>query len=452
MLNISENMSGASQNIFIYFSGIPFIGSVFEQEITSTGVLKNSSDLLLDINDLSIEISELTNNVFSDDPYEISDISSDIALKLDSIYKKSAFIESEVGDYKGLGSNYISKLTGEVNTQKVRNEILAGKEIAGNLPVLLGVEKDKTYLIIFQNNLELRPTGGFIGAFALATFSKGRLTDINVMDVYLADEQLKGDVEPPEPIKNYLNETNWYFRDSNWDPDLPTFAERAEWFLDKEVLVDVDGVIVVDLELIKDIIGIKGSLYLADFNKKITSDNLYEVAQEESQKDLFPGDKKKAIFLTSLSQGIVGLISSGDIDDFQLAQTIYSNLEERHAQIFLHDEASQDAISKAQWGGEVKIPSCEMDNCYADFFGIAEANFGKNTANYFNHVISRITWAGALFLAGVAVMPFLAREITNVQVIQLSSMGLLIVVGVALDTMKQVEAQLVMRRYEGFIK
>ncbi|MFC1865073.1 preprotein translocase subunit SecY [Chloroflexota bacterium] len=77
---------------------------------------------------------------------------------------------------------------------------------------------------------------------------------------------------------------------------------------------------------------------------------------------------------------------------------------------------------------------------------------GKRTADYFNHVVTRITWAGALFLALVAVIPFLAREITNVQVLQLSSMGLLIVVGVVLDTMKQMEAQLVMRRYEGFIK
>lgn len=77
---------------------------------------------------------------------------------------------------------------------------------------------------------------------------------------------------------------------------------------------------------------------------------------------------------------------------------------------------------------------------------------GKHTANYLDHVIKHITWGGALFLGVVAIMPFLAREITNVQVIQLSSMGLLIVVGVVLDTMKQLEAQLVMRRYEGFIK
>jgi preprotein translocase subunit SecY len=77
---------------------------------------------------------------------------------------------------------------------------------------------------------------------------------------------------------------------------------------------------------------------------------------------------------------------------------------------------------------------------------------GKNTADYLNGVVNRITWAGALFLGIVAIIPFLAPKITQVQTIQLSTMGLLIVVGVVLDTMKQMEAQLVMRRYEGFIK
>ena len=76
---------------------------------------------------------------------------------------------------------------------------------------------------------------------------------------------------------------------------------------------------------------------------------------------------------------------------------------------------------------------------------------GKHTSNYLNYVITRITWAGAFFLALVAIMPFVGREITSVD-LQLSSMGLLIMVGVVLDTMKQMEAQLAMRHYEGFIK
>lgn len=77
---------------------------------------------------------------------------------------------------------------------------------------------------------------------------------------------------------------------------------------------------------------------------------------------------------------------------------------------------------------------------------------GKQTSTYLNGVIMNITWAGALFLAVVAIMPFFARSLTSIQGLQLSSSGMLIVVGVVLDTMKQMEAQLAMRRYEGFIK
>jgi preprotein translocase subunit SecY len=76
---------------------------------------------------------------------------------------------------------------------------------------------------------------------------------------------------------------------------------------------------------------------------------------------------------------------------------------------------------------------------------------GSQTKKYLDGVIGHITWAGALFLGIVAVVPFLIQIITGINV-QFSSMGLIIVVGVVLDTMKQLEAQLVMRRYEGFIK
>ncbi len=77
---------------------------------------------------------------------------------------------------------------------------------------------------------------------------------------------------------------------------------------------------------------------------------------------------------------------------------------------------------------------------------------GKPTTEYLSKVINNITWGGAIFLALVAVMPFMVRQLTDVAVLTLSSTGILIVVGVALDTMKQIEAQLTMRRYEGFLK
>jgi len=77
---------------------------------------------------------------------------------------------------------------------------------------------------------------------------------------------------------------------------------------------------------------------------------------------------------------------------------------------------------------------------------------GKATADYLNRVIKYLTFGGALFLALVAITPFIARVITGVTVLAIQSTALLIAVGVALDTMKQLEAQLTMRHYEGFLK
>jgi preprotein translocase subunit SecY len=77
---------------------------------------------------------------------------------------------------------------------------------------------------------------------------------------------------------------------------------------------------------------------------------------------------------------------------------------------------------------------------------------GAPTAQYISRVLIRITWAGAFFLGVIAVMPFFATTFTGVQALTLSGTGLLIVVGVVLDTMKQLEAQLMMRNYSGFIR
>ena len=77
---------------------------------------------------------------------------------------------------------------------------------------------------------------------------------------------------------------------------------------------------------------------------------------------------------------------------------------------------------------------------------------GRPTQEYLNKVIVRITMGGALFLGFIAIVPYLASLITDVQAISLSSTSLLIMVGVGLDTMRQLEAQLMMRNYEGFLR
>ena len=77
---------------------------------------------------------------------------------------------------------------------------------------------------------------------------------------------------------------------------------------------------------------------------------------------------------------------------------------------------------------------------------------GRNTDAYLTRVLMRITLVGALALGTVAVLPFIVAEITGVTALFLGGTSLLIVVGVAVDTMRQLEAQLMMRNYEGFIR
>ncbi|OGG04064.1 preprotein translocase subunit SecY [Candidatus Gottesmanbacteria bacterium RBG_16_37_8] len=77
---------------------------------------------------------------------------------------------------------------------------------------------------------------------------------------------------------------------------------------------------------------------------------------------------------------------------------------------------------------------------------------GTPTANYLNYILTRITLAGALFLGLVAILPAIGRQVTGVSALTIGGTSILIVVSVVLETVKQIEAQLVMRNYEGFLK
>lgn len=77
---------------------------------------------------------------------------------------------------------------------------------------------------------------------------------------------------------------------------------------------------------------------------------------------------------------------------------------------------------------------------------------GKSTADFLNRILTRITLVGALFLGGVAILPSLAQQVTGVTTMSLGGTGILIIVSVILETTKQLEAMLVMRSYEGFLK
>jgi len=374
-INASYAVSNIANKESGLLTSVPVLGRLYAPASSFSDIIKNVSLVGLRVFDLINEAYYLSDQVLKDEEYNLKEIQDKITSNLGYVETRLSFIESEAKNYPNLYK--------KVDFPQIKKLMKNAGKVTQSLPDLLGVPKTKTYLVLFQNNMELRPTGGFIGSFALVSFSSGKLDEVSVQDVYSADGQLKGHVEPPQPIKKYLGEANWFLRDSNWDPDFPVSAERAEWFLDKEIDVPVDGVMAIDLNTIKDFLEVIGPIYLSDYQTSVSDDNFYEKTQSEVGGDFFPGSTKKANFITALAKEMINaIILNKDSNKTKLAKIIYNNLEARHIQVFLHNNLAKEALSNLNWDGAFNYPSCS-GNCFSDLLGLVEANLGVNKSNYY---------------------------------------------------------------------
>lgn len=269
--------------------------------------------------------------------------------------------------------------------QTARIHVATARQLSVLMPDVLGFYGKRTFLVIFQNNMELRPTGGFIGSYGLLTFDGGALKDFQVEDIYTADGALKGHVDPPSPISTYLGEEHWYMRDSNWDPDFSHAARQLLWFIDKELDIKPDGVIAMDLTAAQYILEIVGRVELVDYNETITPDNMYPKLQAETQKDFFPGSTKKKDYLGSFARALMTRIfEEKSVTPLALMKKTHQALEERHLMAYFVKPDGQRLVEEYGWGGNIrKTARCDTGQCFNDYLMVVDANMGVNKVNYF---------------------------------------------------------------------
>ncbi len=372
----------ASQFAQTEFSAVGFVKPIhnvlsFPREIV--GILEGVSGMGVRMVSIATNTESVVKNVFGENDYDIKGLAQNISLDSDLAYQELSFLSANFPHFNSLLNSGFSN---EISIDNIRNYLLSFRNLSLQLPDVLGADASKTYLVLFQNNSELRPTGGFIGSFGLLTFEKGRLTDHNMFDVYTADGQLKGHVEPPTAIRKYLGEANWYLRDSNWDPDFSVSATKAEWFLDKELGRSVDGVVGVDFEAVKNLLSFMGPINIPD-GGTIDAKNLYQKIQDEVEGDFFPGSQKKTNILVSLSDTLIGKLTEVRPQRYEaLGKIMLTNLNGKHIQVFSHNDVVRDVLENASWDGGVTIPTCGV-NCQTIWFGTAEANVGVNKVNYY---------------------------------------------------------------------
>ncbi len=312
-----------------------------------------------------------------------------IKVNLASAYEEASLAQLSwtklEGGYKPLGEMPIFENFRKI-LPSLREGSLKGENLLGVFPSVLGYSGRKTYLVLFENNAELRPTGGFIGSFALINLENGKLVNFEVFDVYQADGQLKGHVEPPAKLKEYLGEASWYLRDSNWDPDFRISAQRAQWFLDKEMQVPVDGTIAVTLEAVRKLVAAVGKVVVPEYQETIDQDNLFQKAEYHAEMATFPGSTQKKDFLASLAQALFEKIKNSQGQELVgLAGALYESLEEKEIMLYFNDSQVELVVNNLNWGGRIRAyqPISGGQPIYADYLFINEANVGVNKANFF---------------------------------------------------------------------
>lgn len=299
------------------------------------------------------------------------------------------------------------KLKTDVETAKnfILGVALAVTKARGALevaPSALGEPNSKTYLILFQNDKELRATGGFMTAYAFLKLDHGHVSSTTSDDIYRLDEKLLNvclskicPLTPPEPIVKYLPEANgkprtaWSMRDSNLSPDLPTSMKQFEgmYFLLGEG-APFDGIITIDTEVVKDMISITGPVdvfgvaYSGDIDKRCNCPNvIYEL--ENYSEIVAKGQQGRKAILGTLMQQILAKALAASTEKIPEFVSTGANLaNSKHLMFYMHDQKTQDALSGLNWTGRIRETS-------GDYLHINDSNFaGGKTNLYVNEDIT----------------------------------------------------------------
>lgn len=271
-------------------------------------------------------------------------------------------------------------------------------------PYLMGVDGDRTYLLIFQNDKELRPTGGFITGYSVMNVSKGKVSNVSSNDIYNLDKNYTPTIKAPEPIVKYLKgpyliSQNLRLRDMNFDSDYKVSMDMFLKEARKAGIPDVDGVIAVDTQALVNLLNALGEVGVpgyGNFSTKIIPEcNCPQVIYElESFADVEgsivwdQNDPTKIIFAPANylnRKEIVGPLMNSLLrnalgqpkEKLQgLFQAAWDSLTQKHVLFYMNDEKAQKGVESFNIAGRVK----DYDG---DYFLATDANLGGRKSNLY---------------------------------------------------------------------
>ncbi len=341
---------------------------------------------------LGRNLVKATDSLFSSQPGEFSEALNSFAY----------FGNLAVADAKNLDRE-LSKINPDNLPEEYRTRFKSLQEKTGvlvyslenfvdmgvRLKEVLGLSKDKRYLLVFQNNAELRASGGFLGSYALVDLRGGEIRNLEVPGggSYDMEAGMSVLVKAPEPL--WLVNPLWHFWDANWWPDWPTTAENLMWFYEKSDGPTVDGVISITPTVVEGLLEITGPIDLtAEYGLVINADNFWETVQKvvedknlakykpeavldfnkdsapiessiplEQGLDVNTENKPKKIIGDLMAKILEVLPQKLNKDSLIKIITLFEeNLLEKQILFYFTDPDLQAEISRNNWAGEIRNP------------------------------------------------------------------------------------------------
>ncbi|MCL5411616.1 MAG: DUF4012 domain-containing protein [Patescibacteria group bacterium] len=280
-------------------------------------------------------------------------------------------IKSTIGDAKSQIDNIESFMP------EIRPILLA-------LPPALGEPSPKTYLILFQNDKELRATGGFITSYAIAKINQGKLGDIKSDDIYNMDDRINAKFPVPQPVRDYLKLSTYHLRDANLSPDFVTSMQEVEKFYNKYPAKEkIDGIIALDTEFVRSLLEVTGPIktsqygesFSADLNDKGIPDVVYKLELYSEQ--LLMGKENRKALIGDLMSALLAKVLNAPQKQWQPLMNIFmKTAQEKHFLTYSHDPKVQSILEKYDWAGRVK-------DYKGDYLHVNDSNFAGGKANLY---------------------------------------------------------------------
>lgn len=254
------------------------------------------------------------------------------------------------------------------------------------LPSVLGAEQSKRYLLIFQNDKELRPTGGFISSTAYVTFRGGKFEVTDSNDIYELDKN-ESYGPAPVPMQLYNNAKGWHMRDTNWSPDFAESMKDFTYYYDRSGHLPVDGFIALDTQFVEELMRITGPVTVdgygeftaepIDVNGVPVPKVVYDL-EIIAQKSGLGNDSRKSV-IGDLMKKLIEVIFAEPVtrwpDYFELAMKMG---QEKHVLLNFYDTEAQALAEDNNFAGRMVETEAPVD-----YLHINDANLAGLKTNFY---------------------------------------------------------------------